>query len=134
MTGFNTNQFIFNENLNNTFLEELFDGDTHYAETVFGEFLKDLPGYWSSVESSYIDNNISELRASVHKCKTLFGYVGATVLQELCQEFENKFQHVSVTIASLEPDYRVLLSEKEKTAQLIKGELNRLKAFNNRNC
>jgi HPt (histidine-containing phosphotransfer) domain-containing protein len=133
MTGFNTNQFIFNENLNVTFLEELFDGDTHYAETVFGEFLKDIPGYWSSVETAYIENNLTELKASVHKCKTLFGYVGATGLQELCQEFENKY-HASATIALLESDYRVLLSEKEKTAQLIKGELNRLKAFNNRNC
>ena len=132
MTGFNANQFIFNKNLDASFLEELYSGDTQYAESVFEEFLKDLPGYWNEVENAYIEKNLLALKASAHKCKTLFGYVGAAKIQELFQDFENKC-HNTISVASLEPDYRFLLSEKNNTAKLITEELNRLKAFNNRN-
>jgi len=130
MTGSDTNKFIFNENLNTSFLEELFDGDTLYAETVFEEFLKDLPGYWNDVESAYINQNTTAFSAAVHKCKTLFGYVGVTHLQELCQDIETKCHQLS-TIAALRPDYELLAKQKEATTALIKEEINRLKSFNN---
>jgi hypothetical protein len=44
--------FVFDENLNATFLAELFEGDTIYAETVFEDFLRDLPVYWLRVEAA----------------------------------------------------------------------------------
>lgn len=132
MAGSGTNKFIFNEKLNSSFLEELFDGDTHYAETVFEEFLHDLPACWRAVEQAYIEKNIPALSTAVHKCKTLFGYVGVTPLQELCQDIENKCHQLS-TIAALKPDYELLSAGKEATIELIKGEINRLKSFNHRN-
>jgi hypothetical protein len=120
--------FVFDESLNATFLDELFEGDTVYAETVFEDFLRDLPIYWERVESAFHHNNLPDLGTSVHTCKTLFGYVGFTDLQDLCQQFENK---CSVnTIEELKIDYILLIQRKEKAQHIIEKEYTRLKLFN----
>src|ERR1700744_503389 len=120
--------FVFDENLNATFLAELFDGDTVYAETVFEDFLRDLPVYWDRVEAAYEAKNLPVLGTSVHTCKTLFGYVGFTDLQELCQQFENK---CSVNTAEeLRVDYILLIQRKEKAQHIIEKEYTRLRLFN----
>ena len=53
MKDVRSDQFVFHECLNAAFLEELFEGDTIYAETVFEDFLRDLPAYWDRVQASY---------------------------------------------------------------------------------
>src|SRR5215469_17770233 len=106
--------FIFDENLNSSFLQELFEGDTKYAEAVFEDFLKDLPVYWDRVETAYHNRNLPILGTSVHTCKTLFGYVGFTDLQELCQQFENK---CSVNKVDELRDEFLLLTERKEDAQ-----------------
>jgi HPt (histidine-containing phosphotransfer) domain-containing protein len=121
-------KFVFNKSLNAAFLEELFEGDTIYAETIFEDFLKDLPDYWSSVETAYKRSDITELSTAIHKCKTLFGYVGFTDIQEFCQEFENNCARKPVT--ALEVGYLVLSQKKETARQIIESEYNRLKLFN----
>ncbi len=120
--------FIFDENLNASFLEELFEGDTTYAETVFEDFLKDLPVYWARVENAFNSKNLPTLGTSVHTCKTLFGYVGFTDLQELCQQFENKCSVNNVE--ELRVDYILLIQRKEKAQYIIEKEYTRLRLFN----
>ena len=120
--------FVFDENLNSSFLEELFEGDTIYAETVFEDFLKDLPVYWARVENAYNSKSLPTLGTSVHTCKTLFGYVGFTDLQELCQQFENKCSVNSVE--ELRVEYILLIQRKEKAQHIIEKEYTRLKLFN----
>ena len=120
--------FVFDENLNASFLEELFEGDTIYAETVFEDFLKDLPVYWARVENAYNSKNLPTLGTSVHTCKTLFGYVGFTDLQELCQQFENKCSVNNVE--ELRVDYILLIQRKEKAQHIIEKEYARLRLFN----
>ncbi len=120
--------FVFDESLNATFLDELFEGDTTYAETVFEDFLKDLPVYWLRVEDAYDSQDLPALGTSVHTCKTLFGYVGFTDLQELCQQFENK---CSVNTAEeLRVDYILLIQRKERAQHVIEKEYARLRLFN----
>jgi HPt (histidine-containing phosphotransfer) domain-containing protein len=120
--------FVFDESLNSTFLAELFEGDTIYAETVFEDFLKDLPIYWQRVEGAYDSKNLPGLGTAVHTCKTLFGYVGFTDLQELCQQFENK---CSVNTAEeLRVDYILLIQRKERAQHIIEKEYDRLRLFN----
>src|ERR1700753_2171011 len=97
--------FVFDESLNAAFLDELFEGDTIYAETVFEDFLKDLPTYWQKVELAYQSKNMPALKTSIHTCKTLFGYVGFTDLQDLCQAFENKCSDMSGDLAA---DFSIL--------------------------
>jgi len=120
--------FPFHESLNAAFLEELFEGDTIYAETVFEDFLRDLPAYWEKVQSSYQHKNMSLLGTNIHTCKTLFGYVGFTDLQELCQEFENKC--ALNTAETLQADYSMLTKKKQEAQQIIENEYSRLKKFN----
>ena len=120
--------FVFNENLNAAFLEELFEGDTIYAETVFEDFLRDLPVYWERVDTAFNNRNLPALGTCIHTCKTLFGYVGFTDLQELCQQFENK---CSVnTVEELRVDYILMVQRKEKAQHIIEKEYTRLKLFN----
>jgi HPt (histidine-containing phosphotransfer) domain-containing protein len=120
--------FAFDESLNATFLAELFEGDTIYAETVFEDFLKDLPIYWQRVEHAYDSKNLPALGTAVHTCKTLFGYVGFTDLQELCQQFENK---CSVNTAEeLRVDYILLIQRKERAQHIIEKEYDRLGLYN----
>ena len=126
-----SNKFVFNGSLNAAFLDELFEGDSVYAETVFEDFLRDLPGYWRQVEAAYQNKNMIGLRTCVHTCKTLFGYVGFTDLQEFCQEFENKCNNH--TPEDLKADYTVLLQKKENAQGVIENEYARLKLFNQEN-
>src|ERR1035438_8260652 len=84
-----TQKFIFDERLDRAFLDELFEGDSVYTEVVFEDFLRDIPNYWKKVESAHINQDIPGLRTSVHKCKPLFGYVGFTDIQHLCQQLED---------------------------------------------
>ena len=121
-------QFVFHERLNAAFLEELFEGDTIYAETVFEDFLRDLPAYWEKVQASYQNKNMSLLGTNIHTCKTLFGYVGFTDLQELCQEFENKC--ALNTAEALQMDFNTLTQKKQEAQKIIENEYNRLKSYN----
>ena len=123
--------FVFDESLNAAFLQELFEGDTIYAETVFEDFLKDIPVYWERVEAAYNNKNLPVLGTSVHTCKTLFGYVGFTDLQELCQQFENKCSVNSVE--ELRLDYILLIQRKERAQHVIENEYSRLRQFNGSN-
>lgn len=120
--------FVFDENLNADFLAELFEGDTIYAETVFEDFLRDLPVYWQRVETAFNNGNLPVLGTSIHTCKTLFGYVGFTDLQELCQQFENKCSVNSRQ--ELQVDYDTLRQRKEGAQHIIEKEYNRLRQFN----
>ena len=120
--------FVFDESLNADFLAELFDGDTIYAETVFEDFLRDLPEYWQRVDRAFGNENLPVLGTCVHTCKTLFGYVGFTDLQEECQQFENK---CSVSkMEELRDDYLLLTERKEKAQRTIEKEYNRLREYN----
>ena len=120
--------FVFNDSLNAAFLEELFEGDTKYAETVFEDFLRDLPDYWDRVDTAFNNRNLPALGTCIHTCKTLFGYVGFTDLQELCQQFEDK---CSVnTVEELRIDYILMVQRKEKAQHIIEKEYTRLRLFN----
>ncbi|HMH21643.1 MAG TPA: Hpt domain-containing protein [Puia sp.] len=124
----NPDRFIFNERLDRTFLDELFEGDSVYAQVVFEDFLRDLPGYWKDVETAHMNRDNNGLRTSVHKCKTLFGYVGFTDIQQLCQQLEDNCSGDQA--AQERPHYHLLLTRKDEARQVIENEFKRLKIFN----
>jgi HPt (histidine-containing phosphotransfer) domain-containing protein len=121
-------KFMFNESLNILFLDELFEGDTMYAETIFEDFLRDLPDYWEHVESAFKRKDLSELGSTIHKCKTLFGYVGFTDIQEFCQGFENRC--TKRITDGLDKDYIALARRKDEARVIIESEYYRLKTYN----
>jgi hypothetical protein len=128
MKDSNPVRFVFDKHLDALFLDELFDGDADYAQIVFEDFLRDLPDYWLDVENAYGRRDLDSLRTSIHKCKTLFGYVGFSDIQQLCQDFENNC--LDRPMAALEPGYQLLLAKKEQARQVIENEYERLKLFN----
>lgn len=128
MEDSNPVRFVFNKHLDARFLDELFEGDAVYAQIVFEDFLRDLPDYWQDVKTAYGNQDINNLRTSIHKCKTLFGYVGFSDIQQLCQDFENNCSGQPMT--ALEAGYQVLLAKKEQARQVIENEYERLKLFN----
>jgi HPt (histidine-containing phosphotransfer) domain-containing protein len=128
MQDSNPGPFVFSRYLDARFLDELFEGDTSYAQTVFEDFLRDLPDYWKDVRTAYENQDLNGLRTSIHKCKTLFGYVGFSDIQQFCQDFENNCS--GQPIAALETGYQTLLSRKEQARQVIESEYERLKLFN----
>ena len=97
----------------------------------YNYFLRDLPVYWERVEAAYSNKDLPVLGTSVHTCKTLFGYVGFTDLQEQCQQFENKCSVNSVE--ELRLDYILLIQRKEKAQHIIAKEYDRLRQFNGPN-
>src|SRR5882724_4812620 len=125
-------EFSFNKSLDTSFLMELFQGDFAYAETVFQEFLKDLPAYWEEVAAAYQGTDVKELGKAVHKCKTLFGYVGLTNTLELFQEFEHSCAKPGAVIPV--SAFEALLKEKDLAHGLIGEEHQRLQSFNASNA
>lgn len=121
-------EFLFDKALDTSFLQELFQEDFLYAETVFQEFLKDLPAYWQEVDAAYNGMDVKELGKAVHKCKTLFGYVGLTTTLELFQQFENNCSQAGAVIPV--SAYNALQKEKDHAHQVIEGEHRRLAAYN----
>jgi HPt (histidine-containing phosphotransfer) domain-containing protein len=120
--------FQFNTLLDVVFLEELFEGDIEYAATVFGDFLQDLPAYWEEVEQAFRQEDRLALRSAVHKCKTLFGYVGHTQILEILQAFEAQCDVVR-DFYELKMRYFELIKMKEGAEILIGEELMRLKEY-----
>lgn len=128
MQDSNPVRFIFDKHLDTHFLDELFDGDAAYAQIVFEDFLRDLPDYWQDVATAYAHRNLNGLRVSIHKCKTLFGYVGFSDIQQLCQDFENGC--LDRALDALASDYEILVTKKEHAKYIIEIEYERLKIFN----
>lgn len=124
----NPNPFQFNTQLDRTFLQDLFDGDLVYASEVFNDFIQTLPEYWNEVQTAYDSNDLNALKAAVHKCKTLFGYVGYTSVLELAKDFELSCSAVT-RVPELESQYRNLLQKKDEAAALIRLEHKRILAY-----
>jgi len=129
MIGTGPDSFIFSNELDSGLLTDLYEGDWKYAETVFGDFLRYLPDYFSEIDLAFNNNQIEQLRKAVHKCKTLMGFVGLSAVQASFQALEKKCEQVKATI-ELETDYRSLKIQTESGKNIIVLELERLKAFN----
>jgi hypothetical protein len=124
--------FVFNDCLNSAFLQDFFDGDMGYAETVFNDCLAHLPLYWKEVNSAHVRGSIPELKSAVHKCKTLFGYIGFSSVQDQFQAFEHKCT-ITQSMNELDADFESLDTKINLAIPVIETELGRLKAFNSVN-
>ncbi|MET0299293.1 MAG: hypothetical protein ABW036_06015 [Flavitalea sp.] len=123
------NNFQFSPELDHKFLAELFDGDIIYAETVFGDFLSNISEYWIEVEQAWKARDTALLKSSVHKCKTLFGYVGHTSILASLTTFENKCATAG-SATELEAEYQQLNIEKDEALKKVQKEFERLQKAN----
>ncbi len=122
--------FIFNSEINTEYLTDLYGDDYVYVEEVFGTVLKEYELLTNNINSCYTSQNISALKAAVHKIKPIFGFVGLTDVQQQCQQFENICQGTT-SFDSLISDYSQLKNNLLKSKLLIEEEKKKLEIFNN---
>jgi len=123
------NSFIFNTEIDSGYLQSLYGDDYVYIQEIFATVLKDYGSLADNIEYSYSSGNLATLRASVHKMKPVFGFVGMTAVQQECQQFEN----LCGTVASpemLARDFEALKNKIFQSRQVIEEEMKKLEIFN----
>jgi HPt (histidine-containing phosphotransfer) domain-containing protein len=126
------NAFVFNPEFDLNYLNSLYGDDYHYLQEVFDTVLHDYQSLTDNIEFSYSSGNLTALRSAVHKIKPVFGFVGLTTVQQLCQDFEKICSTVS-TPDQLSGDFESLKNKIFQSKQLIEEEKKKLELFNS-NC
>jgi HPt (histidine-containing phosphotransfer) domain-containing protein len=126
------NAFVFNAEIDTNYLNSLYGDDYIYLQEVFDTVLKDYQSLTDNIEYSYTSGNLTALRSAVHKIKPVFGFVGLTVVQQQCQQFEQ----ICGTVSSpdkLAGDFETLKNKIFESKLLIEEEKKRLEIYNS-NC
>ena len=89
------NAFVFNAEIDVSYLNSLYGDDYNYLQEVFNTVLNEYVLLTDNIEYSYSSGNLSALKAAVHKIKPVFGFVGLTAVQHQCQQFEQVCATVS---------------------------------------
>ena len=127
-----SNAFVFNAEIDTNYLNSLYGDDYIYLQEVFDTVLKDYQSLTDNIEYSYTSGNLTALRSAVHKIKPVFGFVGLTVVQQQCQQFEQ----ICGTVSSpdkLAGDFEMLKNKIFESKLLIEEEKKRLEIYNS-NC
>lgn len=122
-------QFEFDQRLDITFLNSIYEGDTEHAALVFGQYLQDLSVTVDHLKVCYQSGNPESLRQAVHKAKPVFSYVGLTELSQKMTVLEQNCSR-AVIIADIGADLNAVLEEIQNTRPLIVSEWDRLKQSN----
>ena len=126
------NAFVFNPEFDVNYLNSLYGDDFNYLQEVFDTVLQDYQSLTDNIEFSYSSGNLTALRSAVHKIKPVFGFVGLTAVQQLCQDFE-KVCGTANSPDQLSGDFEALKNKISQSKQLIEEEKKKLEIFNS-NC
>ena len=127
-----SNAFVFNAEIDANYLNSLYGDDFVYLQEIFDTVLNDYQSLTDNIEYSYSSGNLAALRSAVHKIKPVFGFVGLTAVQQLCQQFEQ----ICSTVQSpdqLAGDFETLKNKIFQGKQIIEEEKKKLEIFNS-NC
>jgi HPt (histidine-containing phosphotransfer) domain-containing protein len=94
--------------------------------------MHDYQSLTDNIEYNYSSGNLNALRSAVHKIKPVFGFVGLTTVQQLCQDFEQICSAAS-SPDQLSGDFESLKNKISQSKQLIEEEKKKLEIFNS-NC
>jgi len=123
------NAFVFNPEFDVNYLNSLYGEDYVYLQEVLDTVLHDYQSLTDNIDYNFSSGNLTALRSAVHKIKPVFGFVGLTQVQQLCQEFEQICSSVS-TCDQLAGDYESLKNKISQSKQLIEEEKKKLELFN----
>ncbi len=124
----NNDKFVFTDQFNNQYINELYDGDTVMIEETFADVLNEYDSFLLQVKTSHQAQDVGALKSAVHKIKPLCGYVGLTGLQSRCQQLENACQEGK--FSSVEKDGKDLIGLLGEAKAVIQAEKVRLTEFN----
>ena len=119
-------EFIFSDELNQSFLQSLYEGDLSYANDVFNNFLTESEKEFAELKEAHQANDIKKARHKLHKMKPTFAFVGLTALTEEVEEVI-KICDTSENIIETEPQFSLLLNKIELSFNLIEKESARMK-------
>ena len=123
------NSFSFNAEIDFSYLQSLYGDDYVYVQEIFATVLNEYGSLADNLEYSYSSGNLATLRASVHKMKPVFGFVGMTAVQQECQQFENLCEAVA-SQEMLTRDFEALKNKIFQSRQVIEEEMKKLEIFN----
>lgn len=101
---------IFENELNQSHLDEMYGDDREYASEMFGIFLSEIVPEIDTLPAQLKD--LSEFRKTVHKLKPTFGMVGLTGLLEKIQQIESDcdnqqpFEKISAGLTHFLADFK----------------------------
>lgn len=120
--------FRYNSLLDAKYLEELYDGDTERAQTMFEIFIARIEGELAKLEASFTAENWADFASQAHKLRPNFSMVGVSELSELMGFFEKMTDGPEV----MEELHRKMLELKEKFPyyyELVSEEHRKLNSF-----
>ena len=123
------NSFVFNSEIDVSYLNSLYGEDYVYVQEVFDTVLHDYQSLRDNIEMSYSSGNLTALRAAVHKIKPVFGFVGLPAVQDHCQQFE-QVCGAAGSPEHLAGDFESLRNKIFHSKQLIEEEKKKLELFN----
>jgi HPt (histidine-containing phosphotransfer) domain-containing protein len=126
------NAFVFNAEIDANYLNSLYGDDYNYLQEIFNTVLEEYVSLTDNIEYSYSSGNLAALKSSVHKIKPVFGFVGLTEVQKLCQHFEQVCGTVS-SADQLSGEFETLKNKISQCKQIIEEEKKKLELFNS-NC
>lgn len=123
------NSFIFNDEIESSFLSKMYDNDLNYLEEVFKASLLEVNSTSAFIQSACEKNETKDLRQLVHRLKPTFGFVGMLQLQAAMQQLENECAVYKETPmpTKLISDVMAIV---ERGKLVIETEYNRLQKFN----
>jgi hypothetical protein len=129
MSNLAYNTFIFSEQFDVPFINDLYAGDyTMIAET-FTDVLNEYEALVQNIDSCWLAEDIPALKSAVHKIKPLFGFAGLTSIQSQCLHFENTCL-TNPSVYSLVNEFTLLRNSLIKGKSIIEAEKTRLALFN----
>jgi HPt (histidine-containing phosphotransfer) domain-containing protein len=126
------NAFVFNPEFDVNYLNSLYGDDYNYLQEVFDTVMHDYQSLTDNIDYNFSSGNLTALRSAVHKIKPVFGFVGLTTVQQLCQDFEQICSAAS-SPDQLASDFESLKNKISQSKQLIEEEKKKLELFNS-NC
>jgi hypothetical protein len=121
--------FRFSQSLQVDFLNDLYDGDWEYAESVFENVITGDSKTDGACQPGIRNANAEGLRQALHKAKPLFGYVGLPATQAMIQHMENNCK-TGVLNGAMKEDFANLKNKIRVDSDLLEEEFRRLTEYN----
>lgn len=121
--------FRFSPSLQVDFLNDLYEGDWEYAESVFENVITEIPKLIGLAGQELENENTDGLRQALHKAKPLFGYVGLPQTQAMIQQMEDNCK-VGTMDGAMKEDFANLKRKIKADSEILEEEFRRLTVYN----
>ena len=121
--------FTFSEELDVSFLQDLYGDDLQQAEIIFESSAQQIKAEIILAQAKFHDGDLPGLKKVIHKMKPLFGYIGMNNVMEEFAIFEKECME-ETTAANLEQKFQHILITTQQSLIKTEKEVNRLKQFN----